>query len=127
MKVGIIGCGNIVDTYFQSRNLYNNINIVACADIINEAAEKSAKEHDVKVQSVVDLLANKDIDLILNLTIPSSHKEIIQKTLESGKHSFSEKPLAMNFQEGLELKKLSIALPLLLLYLKNILVIHSKL
>ena len=107
MKVGIIGCGYISDTYFQSQNLYNNITIIACADIINEAAEKSAKEQDVKVQSVEDLLANKDIDLILNLTIPSSHSEIIQKTLESGKHSFSEKPLAMNFQEGLELKKLS--------------------
>ena len=102
MKVGIIGCGYIADTYFQSQNLYNNINIIACADIINEAAEKSAKEQDVKVQSVEDLLTNKDIDLILNLTIPSSHKEIIQKTLESGKHSFSEKPLAMSFREGLE-------------------------
>ena len=107
MKVGIIGCGYIADIYFQSQNLFNNINIIACADIINEAAEKSAKEQDVKVQSVEDLLTNKDIDLILNLTIPSSHKEIIQKTLESGKHSFSEKPLAMSFREGLELKKLS--------------------
>ena len=48
MKVGIIGCGNIADTYFQSQNLFNNINIVACADIINENAEKSAKEYDVR-------------------------------------------------------------------------------
>ena len=47
MKVGIIGCGYISDTYFQSQNLYNNITIIACADIINEAAEKSAKEQDV--------------------------------------------------------------------------------
>ena len=107
MNVGIIGCGNISDIYFQSQNLYNNINIIACADIINEAAEKSAEEYGLKKQSVDDLLLNKDIQLVINLTPPSDHKEIIQRTLESGKHSFSEKPLATNFQEGLNLKKLS--------------------
>ena len=34
-------------------------------------------------------------------------KEIIKKTLEAGKHSFSEKPLATNFNDGLELKKIA--------------------
>ena len=106
MNVGIIGCGNISDTYFQSQDLYNNINIIACADNINEAAEKSAAEYGLKKQSVDDLLFNEEIQLVINLTPPSTHKEIIQRTLESGKHSFSEKPLAMNFQEGLEIKKL---------------------
>ena len=37
-----------------------------------------------------ELLNNNDIELIINLTIPSAHKEIIKKTLEAGKHSFSD-------------------------------------
>ena len=107
MKAGIIGCGNISNIYFNCYKIFNNFQVIACADINKEAAEKSAKEHNVLAQSVDTLLENNEIDLVINLTIPSAHKEIIQRILESGKHCFSEKPLAMNFQDGLDLKKLS--------------------
>ena len=38
LKVGLIGCGHISETYFRSQTYFNNINIVACADINIEAA-----------------------------------------------------------------------------------------
>ena len=107
MRVGIIGCGNISETYFECQNLFNNFNVVACADINIEAAKKSAEKYNVKAFSVDDILANDDIDVIINLTIPSAHKEIIMKSLNAGKHCFSEKPLAMNFNEGLEISELA--------------------
>ncbi len=107
MKVGIIGCGNISETYFNCQKIFNNFEITACADINTEYASKSAEHFNVKAQSVNDILSNKDIDLIINLTIPSAHKEIIIKSLNAGKHCFSEKPLAMNMEEGLEIQKLT--------------------
>ena len=107
MRVGIIGCGNISETYFECQNLFNNFNISACADINIEAAKNSAEKYNVGASSVDDILANDDIDLIINLTIPSAHKEIIMKSLNAGKHCFSEKPLAMNFKEGLEIFELA--------------------
>jgi len=107
MKVGIIGCGNISETYFNCQTIFNNFEIIACADINEEFATKSAEQFNVKAQSVDDILSNKEIGLIINLTIPSAHKEIIVKSLNAGKHCFSEKPLAMNMKEGLEIQKLS--------------------
>ena len=107
MKVGIIGCGNISETYFNSQKIFNNFEITACADINTEYAIKSAEQFNVKAHTVDDILSNKDIDLIINLTIPSAHKEIIIKSLKAGKHCFSEKPLAMNMEEGLEIQKLT--------------------
>ena len=107
MKVGIIGCGNISETYFNCQKIFNNFEIIACADLNNEFAIKSAEQFNVKALSVDDILSNKEIDLIINLTIPSAHKEIIVKSLNAGKHCFSEKPLAMNMEEGLEIQKLS--------------------
>ena len=107
MKIGLIGCGNISETYFNCQKIFDNFEITTCADIDQEAADKSAKEHNVKVQANDELMANKEIDLILNLTPPSSHKDIIVKSLMSEKHCFSEKPLAMNFEEALEIEKLS--------------------
>ena len=107
MRVGIIGCGNISETYFNCQNIYNNFDIIACADIDTKAAKKSAEKFNVKAQSVEDLLSNPEIDLIINLTIPSAHKEVIINSLNAGKHCFSEKPLAMNFDEGKEIYELS--------------------
>jgi len=107
MRVGIIGCGNISETYFNCQNIYNNFNVIACADIDTDAAKKSAKKFNVKAQSVDDLLANSEVDLIINLTIPSAHKEVIINSLNAGKHCFSEKPLAMSFDEGKEIYELS--------------------
>ena len=107
MNIGIIGCGNISDTYFNSQSIFNNIKITACADIIQELSEKKASQYNIQSFTVDDLFKNKDIDLVLNLTIPSAHKEIIIKSLENGKHCFSEKPLAINFKEGLEIQKIS--------------------
>ena len=79
MRVGIIGCGNISETYFECQNLFNNFNVVACADINIEAAKNSAEKYNVKAFSVDDILANDDTDVIINLTIPSANKEIIMK------------------------------------------------
>ena len=107
MKVGIIGCGNISETYFNCQKIFNNFEIIACADINTAFANESAEKFNIKAQSVDDILSNKDIDLIINLTIPSAHKEIIINSLKAGKHCFSEKPLAMNMKEGLEIVKIS--------------------
>ena len=107
MKVGIIGCGNISETYFNCQKIFNNFEILACADINTEFANESAEKFNIKAQSVDDILSNKDIDLIINLTIPSAHKEIIINSLKAGKHCFSEKPLATNMKEGLEIVKIS--------------------
>jgi predicted dehydrogenase len=107
MNIGIIGCGNISSVYFNAHKFYNNFKVIACADIDESAAKKSASEFGVAFQSVADLLSNFDIDIILNLNITYEHKEIIIKTLNSGKHSFSEKPLAINFEEGREIYKLA--------------------
>ena len=107
MNIGIIGCGNISETYFECQKIFNNFKIVACADINKEAASNAASKYNVKSLLVEEIVESNEIDLIINLTVPAAHKEIITKSLQNGKHCFSEKPLAMNFQEGLEIQKLS--------------------
>ena len=49
-NIGVIGCGNIAETYFRSRDYFNNINFIACADINNEVAKKCANEYQLKFQ-----------------------------------------------------------------------------
>ena len=53
--------------------------------------------------TVNNLFSNPDIDIIVNLTPPSSHFEISCESLKSGKHVFSEKPVALSIEQGKKL------------------------
>ena len=107
LKVGLIGCGHIAETYFRSQKYFNNIEIISCADINAEAAKKCAQEYNINANEVDDLLADKKINIVLNLTTPQAHYEIIKKTLLAGKHSYCEKPLSTNYDHGAELLQLA--------------------
>ena len=106
-NVGLIGCGHIAETYFRSQEYFNNINIIACADLNLSASEKCAEEYKILSMSVEDILDNKDVDIILNLTNPTAHYQTIKNTLNSGKHSYCEKPLSITFEQGEELFNLA--------------------
>ncbi len=107
LKVGLVGCGHIAETYFRSQKYFNNIEIISCADINAEASKKCAQEYNIEAQEVDDLLADKKINIVLNLTNPQAHYEIIKKTLLAGKHSYCEKPLSTNYDHGAELLQLA--------------------
>ena len=106
-KVGLIGCGHISETYFRAEKYFNNIKIIKCADINHVSAIKCAKTYKIKALSVKELLKDKEIEIILNLTIPKAHYQVAKLALTNGKHIYSEKPLAINFKDGKDLLKLS--------------------
>ena len=102
-RIGIIGCGNISQAYFNGLKMFNFLETVACADINATVAEAKAKENNVKSMGVEELLASPDIDIVVNLTIPKVHADISVKALEAGKHVHSEKPLAINVADGVRI------------------------
>ena len=106
-KVGLVGCGHIAETYFRAHKFFNNFRIIKCADINNSVAKKCAKIYKIKSVSVNDLLRDKEIQVILNLTTPNAHYIIAKKSLLNEKHVYSEKPLAVNFKDGKELIKIA--------------------
>ena len=106
-NIGLIGCGHIAETYFRAHKYFNNFKIIKCADINKEAAQKCAKIYKIESASVNEILKDEKIQIILNLTIPTSHYSVAKKSLLSGKHVYSEKPLAVDFKDGLELVKIA--------------------
>ena len=96
VKMGIIGCGMISDTYFQASKKFNVIEVVACSDIIPERAKKKEEMYGCKAMTNEELLARKDIEIVLNLTPPQVHSRIAMDTLNAGKHAYSEKPFGVD-------------------------------
>ena len=79
----------------------------SCADLNMDAAKARAKEFGLKAETVKELLANPEIDIVVNLTIPATHFKVSKMILEAGKHVYSEKPLTLSMAEAKELQKLA--------------------
>lgn len=96
-KIGIIGCGKIVDAYFTGLSRFPDlVQISACADLDLARAQAKAAEHAVpKACTPAELLADPTLDIVLNLTIPQAHAEINLAAIASGKHTYCEKPFAL--------------------------------
>lgn len=107
LGVGIIGCGNISTTYLTFAPLFKSLALRAVSDINMEAAQARATEYGVRAETVADLLAASDIDVIVNLTIPAVHYAVTRRILEAGKHAYSEKPLVLSLDEGRALRDLA--------------------
>lgn len=103
--VGILGCGVISTSYLRLAPLFKGLEVRAVADIMPDAAKARAKEFNTNAQTVDELLANSEIDIIVNLTIPEVHYQVSKDIVSAGKHAYSEKPLVLSVEEGLDLKK----------------------
>ncbi len=109
VRVGLVGCGTISDIYLKNATRrFANLDVVACADLVRERAEAQAAAYGIPyVLSVEELTASAEIDIVLNLTIPAAHYEIARRSIEHGKSTYSEKPLATTPEEGRELVDLA--------------------
>jgi predicted dehydrogenase len=106
--VGLIGCGAISGEYLRNAKTFPQLRIVACADLNRQAAEDRAREFGVpRVCTVDELLDDRNVELVLNLTTPSAHAPLAMKALAAGKHTYLEKPLGATRSQGLEVMKLA--------------------
>ena len=100
VTVGIIGCGAISGIYFETARDFPILRLVGCADMVMERARERAQEFETRAYTVDELLADAEVELIINLTIPAAHAEVARRALEAGKHVYSEKPLAISREDG---------------------------
>jgi predicted dehydrogenase len=117
IKVGIIGCGNISSIYIENlSNMFKGVKLVACADIDPSRAQAKAEQLDdkgnikypnLKAMTVDELLADKEIKIVVNLTIPAAHHEVAKKAILAGKCCYNEKPLCLSREQAQELLKLA--------------------
>lgn len=101
-QVGVIGIGDICDVYISNLQKYDIVKVVACAGRDLAKAQRKAAQHDLPkaYANGYELIADPQIDIILNLTTPAVHFEMNQAALLAGKHVYTEKPLAPTFAQA---------------------------
>lgn len=106
--IGIIGCGNISGAYAKACATFNDIRLVAVADIDLTRAKNKAAEYGIaEALSVDEILAHPEIKILVNLTIPAAHASVATQILNAGKSAYNEKPLGVSLQDGQNLIELA--------------------
>jgi predicted dehydrogenase len=108
-NIGVIGCGNISSAYIKHSKQYENLFFKAFADIDSERAHAKAEEYGqgAIACTVEELLADPEITIVLNITIPNAHYSVAKAALLAGKSVYNEKPLTISKSEGKELLEIA--------------------
>ena len=102
MNISIIGCGYVADFYVQSLRLHSDLNIVGIWDIDADRLAQFSKFYAIDhcYSSFDELLNDSRVEIVLNLTNPGEHYSISMACLRANKHVYSEKPLAVEFEQA---------------------------
>jgi predicted dehydrogenase len=102
--VGLIGAGNISKQYLATLTRLPDVRVLFVADLDEQRAADQAAQFGVpRSGSVEQLLADPEVEIVVNLTIPAAHAEVALQALQAGKHVWTEKPLALDRESGQEL------------------------
>ena len=103
IKIGVIGCGNISDVYIKNlTQVFGQTSVTAVVDIRMDRAYKMAEKYGIPTVCATheELYALPDVDVVLVLTQPGNHTQIVREVLEAGKHVYVEKPLAFTREDA---------------------------
>ena len=77
MNIGIVGCGNVSDVNLQNLKRFDGLSVRACADADPERARAKAEHYAVaRACSVEELIADPEVQVVVNLTPPGAHFDI---------------------------------------------------
>ena len=106
-RIGVVGAGVISHAYLSTIDRSPNLELAAICSKTHVSAEKQAARYGGKAVRLVEMLADPQIDIVLNLSPPILHHEIGRQVLMAGKHLYSEKPFATSLDEAQEMLALA--------------------
>jgi len=109
VRVGVIGCGSVSGMYLPHLKACPYARVVSLCDIRPERSAARAKEFGVAhhYANLEEQLAGEPVDLLVVLTDMQAHEQINRRAIETGKHVWSEKPLANSLSAGQDLLALA--------------------
>jgi predicted dehydrogenase len=101
-RIGIIGTGQIAQGHLNAYAKIPQAKIVACADIQEPAARKTAETFGIAnvYTDFRELLKRDDIDAVDVCLHNNLHMPVTVAALEAGKHVYCEKPMAGSFRDA---------------------------
>ncbi|RCW76029.1 Gfo/Idh/MocA family protein [Pseudorhodoferax soli] len=104
MKIAFVGCGYVFDIYMRTHWAHSELDICGVFDLDTTRSATVSKHYGFKVYpDLATLLADPQVEAVVNLTSIHSHYATTKRALEAGKHVYSEKPFTTDIDKTREL------------------------
>lgn len=105
-KVVVAGCGGMSNVWLDYATAQENVEIAGLVDLFKKNAKVMAEKRELNVPLFTDLsqaLKETEADLVFDVTVPASHKQIVTTALNAGCDVFGEKPMAESMKDAQEI------------------------
>ena len=87
VREAVIGSGAISTIFLHNMiEKFSILDVVACTSRNLEKARAAAERHLITAMTLDEVLADPSIELVVNLTPPKAHVDVIRRALAAGKH-----------------------------------------
>ena len=102
-RVGLVGCGGRQNAHGAAFREVAECEIVAVADIVEEARNSFAEKHDISATyaSVTEMIEQAQVDIVTVVTRPIWMREPVLEAISAGaKGVLMEKPFSVNIEDS---------------------------
>lgn len=105
--IGFVGAGQFAQSYLLPPLKAAEVSFIGVSTSKPVNASTAARQYGFKFSTTdsVDLIKNKDVNLVFCATQHDSHARFVIEALKSGKSVFVEKPLAINRNELIDIEQ----------------------
>ena len=108
MKTAVVGAGVISDIYLENMiHKFTVLDVCAICSRRGDSARKKDEQYGIEAKTFEEILADRSIELVVNLTPPAAHYEIIKALLGAGKNVYTEKVICPDLALTRELAALA--------------------
>ncbi|MBS4200231.1 Gfo/Idh/MocA family oxidoreductase [Bacillus sp. FJAT-49732] len=107
-KIVVAGCGGMSHQWIEYALTRKDVEIVALVDLFEDVAKNTAKKYSLDCNTYTDVstaIKETGANVVFDITIPASHKNITVAALSLGCHVFGEKPMGESMQDAIEMQK----------------------
>jgi UDP-N-acetyl-2-amino-2-deoxyglucuronate dehydrogenase len=95
--VGVVGLGAISEAHFKAIHSIEELRLVGVASSNPQKGQDTAERNGCKAYSnYLELIEDSEVQMVVLLTPPGMHTELIQHAIKNKKHLFVEKPVGTN-------------------------------
>ncbi|WP_050180007.1 Gfo/Idh/MocA family protein [Domibacillus robiginosus] len=109
-RIVLAGCGSMANAWLDEIEKRKDAEIIALVDVRREAVLEMAKRRTLSIpcfESLEEALAATNANLVVDVTIPAAHKQVVTTALQSGCSVLGEKPIAQTLEDAEEVVQLS--------------------
>lgn len=103
LKIGIVGAGGMGTVHYSNYQHIDKCKVVGLVGFSEQDHKRSQEWNLPLYSSITEMIQNQDVDVVDVCTPTFLHKANVMESIENGKHTIVEKPMALSKADAQEM------------------------